>query len=148
MDTIHDSSLSDKLNALAIRAADAALDPDADPKLLPQLIGVAARSAIAAQRAAAAPAPDHVDEWNPDPLTGHPEMPSLMPRIPGPPWDPWRGMTDEDKRRHSDQMMARAIIWHQERADELLHLLVHHEVLDQQRADLRDIRRQGSDDAR
>lgn len=96
---------------------------DAPPNMVPQLVGVITKGTLALERVAPPPPATDAAPWSPDPECGHPELPALMPLLPGPPWDPWRGMSRERRTELEDEQCARAALWHAERSQYLRSLL-------------------------
>lgn len=90
--------------------------PDTPIQMLPQLLGVATRAAAELRRAG--PALDK-QPWQPDHPNGHPELPPVLPIMPGPAWDPFRGLPDEEADALNQRLLARAFRYHQDRADEI-----------------------------
>ena len=130
--------LEDLQDQLARRAAAAALDPAADPKVLPQLVAVAARALAIASKGRRGPSPSPTSR---DPATeDHPELPPIPEVLPGPPWDPFRDASPEQQEAWNDELIARRSVWLREQADELEQALDRPDLLAKVHADLRAVR--------
>ena len=105
-----------QLRLIVVRACEAASDPATPVNMMPQLLGGATRALAELRRSGPSPTPL---PWKPDPIHGHPELPPLLPIMPGPPWDPLRGVPEDKRNELDDELRARGAIWHRERADEL-----------------------------
>jgi hypothetical protein len=139
------ASLQDLREQLARRAAAAALDPAVDPKLLPQLIGVAAKTLTVAgkdRRPGPSPSPASRDPATED----HPELPPIPEVLPGPPWDPFRDASQEQQEEWNDELIARRSVWLHEQAAELEEILGRPDLIAKVHADLALIRTGGSPD--
>jgi hypothetical protein len=143
MGAVPEPSLQDLREQLARRAAAAALDEKADPRLLPQLIGVAARAlTVAAKDRRPGPSPSPASR---DPATeDHPDLPRIPEVLPGPPWDPFRDASPEQQDAWNDELIARRIVHLVEEAADLSAALDRPDLIAQVEADLRHVRAGGN----
>jgi len=134
-------TLPDLRDALARRAVAAALDPVADPKLLPQFIGVAVRALAIAGKdpRSAVVAARPIDPATED----HPDLPRIPEVLPGPPWDPFRDASPEQQEAWNDELIARRIVHLVEEAADLSAALDRPDLIAQVEADLRHVRAGG-----
>jgi hypothetical protein len=129
------------LHALLRLTRGALEDPSTPANMMPQLLGVAVRAAIAIERLGIrnTDLPPEV-MWRDEPPNGHNELGPVGPTIlPGPPWAPFEGMPEPVQVALNQQLLARAWVWHMERAA-LLRLDVTDEEIDAAQAELVDIR--------